>query len=614
MDNVEAIIKKFFHTFNITDVNIESIKAAGEEKVLLLIKNLVRDKERQFTTPESVQHLVQSAIFFKGLSFHQTYNYLKYLSDLVSIEVEVRGKILKYLLTSPFGKQTAKYTPMDFLHISNAQLNLLRDELAKSKKIKKEHLVSIIYENKIKSQINYDMLIQHYSSCICASLKYFFSDKKNKIISIDERTSIDHTSLLYDDDTITDFSEYITHNNTWCVSDFYFRRSFYFEDDVSNSIKKIHKKIKFNQLVMNSPIFLEMSLYDIPCPKNEYLYYDTIHNYNFKKSKRNYKTNNIYLKLKEQIQDILFLDIDNDSFLLHGLTLREWCLGYIVALNIIQNHNKTNFFKISKNFLAQELMEIGVESLEKSERIIDKLSFSSNSKDLFDTPFIQSKDGFVYMFKAITELLDPLNALISNLGSINADLSIKGEGFERFIRESLNKKGLNCSQYHSKIKINNKIEEYEYDALFCHENTLFIIECKNTFVSFSDMTKAYRIKKMIDNSVIQVSRLREGACILKSEIEEKLNNHFDKNKIITIVVNCLPINFKKKDNTYIISKESLLWALTHHCKRKFSSEDFIKNLELVSNQEETIRKIKSKHHLFVINTKDGIISTSMDIE
>lgn len=119
---------------------------------------------------------------------------------------------------------------------------------------------------------------------------------------------------------------------------------------------------------------------------------------------------------------------------------------------------------------------------------------------------------------------------------------------------------------------------------------------------------------MIDNSVIQVSRLREGACILKSEIEEKLNNHFDKNKIITIVVNCLPINFKKKDNTYIISKESLLWALSHHSKRKFSAEDFIKNLELVSNQEETIRKIKSKHHLFVINTKDGIISTSMDIE
>lgn len=91
MNNVEVIIKNFFHTFNITDVNIESIKAAGEEKVLILIKNLVRDKERQFTTPESVQHLAQSAIFFKGLSFHQTYNYLKYLSDLVSIEVEVRG-------------------------------------------------------------------------------------------------------------------------------------------------------------------------------------------------------------------------------------------------------------------------------------------------------------------------------------------------------------------------------------------------------------------------------------------------------------------------------------------------------------------------------------------
>ncbi|GKW26779.1 hypothetical protein PEC311524_43730 [Pectobacterium carotovorum subsp. carotovorum] len=614
MNNIDEILKKILYKNNTGNIDPESIKSVGEEKTLSLIKHLIRDKERKFTKKESIQNLEELAIFFQKLSFHLTYDYLNYLSNLVKYEFEIKEKILNYLSTSPFGKKDNKYTPMDSLYIFNNLLFEQKNKLIKGKIINKKEFISMIYQNKGKEKTNYDIVIQHISSCLCASLKFFYGDQKSKVIFINEDTLIDNNSLTYNDEISTDFEEYITHNNTWLVSDFYFRRLFYFGDDCLNLITKTHQKIPFKHPIYNSKLFLNMDIYHIPCPKNEYLHYDVIHNYNFKKNKRNYTNQDIYINIKDQIKDILFIDIDNNSNLFNGLTLKEWCLGYIVALAVSQEHTNNNLIKIDKKNLAQKLCRLGINSLEKSDQIINGLSFSLRSKDLFDTPFIQSGTGFIYMLKNITELLDPINALISNLGSMNIDLSIKGEGFENFIRESLNKKGLNCSQYHTKIKTNDKTLEYEYDALFCQDNTLFILECKNTFVSFSDMTKAYRIKNLIDNSVKQISRLRDGACILKDDIEKKFNKPFDQNKIITIVVNCLPINYKKIDNTYIISKDSLLAVLSKFKKNKFNTVEFIKELEKDSNQEKTISKIKNINHLFVLNQESGITSVSMDIE
>ncbi|CAO96455.1 nuclease-related domain-containing protein [Erwinia tasmaniensis] len=614
MNSIKKILKTAFTSKDNKNITPDLIKRVNEDDILRLIVDIFRDKELHFAKKDSIEYLNSTAVHFEKLSLHKIQSYFKHLSDLLRCKTDIQDKLLNYLINSVFGRENKTHTPMDLLYAFNFYLNLARDDFLKNKKIKGKHLVSLMYKNKTQKTINYDLNMQHLSSLICSSLKYFYGDNKKQTIFINEETSIDHNNPSYSGEFNIDFNEYTNHANTWCVSDFYFRRSFYFEDDFSNLIKKTQAKVEFQQTVVKSRVFLNMNLYNIPCPENKYLSFDTIHNYNFKKNKRNYANKNIYDLMKKQIQDILFLDIDSDVSLFNDLTLKEWCLGYIMALNVIKKQNTNDFLKFDKKFLAQELLDLGISDLKKSEHIINELSFSLGSKDLHDTPFIQSTSGCVYIFKPLTELLDPVNALMSKLGSIKIDSSQKGEEFEKFTRDALNSKGLKCIPYHSKILINGKKEDYEYDALFCIDDTLFVIECKNTFVSFSDMTKAYRIKKLIDNAVIQLNRLKEGVCLLKGKIEKSLGSSFSEGKIITIVLNCSPINYEKINDTYIISKASLLDILGRTKKNKFNATDFINELERESNHEETIQKIKEKAYFFALDSDSGIASSYMDIE
>ncbi|MBJ8403892.1 hypothetical protein I6M91_06215 [Citrobacter cronae] len=233
-----------------------------------------------------------------------------------------------------------------------------------------------------------------------------------------------------------------------------------------------------------------------------------------------------------------------------GLSLREWVRGYSVISYVSKNAKHKIIY--SKEEITSVLRLAGFTEL-KAEIFIKNITFGNDSRDIYDSPLIQTSNSSYLLFTpAYTSPLIS-NIILSKFSSKQADLSKKGYGFESDMIGILNKYEL----VNSHFKFKRGLEQYEYDAVFLLDDKAFILECKNTTLSGGSLTRAFQKKEFIAEAVAQVKRLVDGLASNPEVFEEQFGKNIDDYELVPVIMNNLPFSMPGKiDGVYVTDSSS----------------------------------------------------------
>ncbi|MDU3504712.1 MAG: hypothetical protein E7F53_04090 [Morganella morganii] len=276
-----------------------------------------------------------------------------------------------------------------------------------------------------------------------------------------------------------------------------------------------------------------------------------------------------------------------------GLSLREWVRGYSVISYLSKKAKYKTIY--SKGEIISVLRLGGFTKL-KAEIFIKSITFGNDSRDIYDSPLIQtSSSSFLLFTPAYTSPLIS-NIILSKFSSKQADLSKKGYGFENDMIEILNKHQL----VNSHFKFKRGLEQYEYDAVFLLDDKAFVLECKNTTLSGGSLTRAFQKKKFIAEAAAQVKRLVSGLVSNPEVFKEQFGKNIDDYELVPVIMNNLPFSIPGKiDGVYVTDSS----AFSRLIKSKYIDIGIISHSDTyqISNQ---------KH---VLSMWEGDILTANDI-
>ncbi|QAY91502.1 NERD domain-containing protein [Pseudomonas sp. ACM7] len=274
------------------------------------------------------------------------------------------------------------------------------------------------------------------------------------------------------------------------------------------------------------------------------------------------------------LSEILAFDVITDYEKYHGLTLREWVRGYSsLRLLAERKYSDVSLVTIDRAVLKKELCACKIPESSVFD-LIKHLTFGLNCHDLFDSPLIFSEGHKFSFFPQAILSCNLINVILSKLGSLDVEFdkkrkgkakeakgsskkskiaSKKGDGFEKKIVSFF--KGLHYECVSTSFNIDDA--QYQYDALLILDDTLFLIECKNTSISGNHAVQASRYFEFISKTIGQIKRL-ERALKARPEIVESLfGRKLSELTIVPLILNSLTYSCPPIEGVYISDNSAL---------------------------------------------------------
>ncbi|AWF35703.1 hypothetical protein CSC17_5171 [Klebsiella oxytoca] len=321
---------------------------------------------------------------------------------------------------------------------------------------------------------------------------------------------------------------------------------------------------------------------------NNYLLSDLISNarYFFKKYQ-----NNIEISLQEQdpekflekmglkditefsslvfLEQTLFLEENIFSKDFGGLTLIEWIIGYS-ELSLYVKKNINNPILVVSRSKLEGILNSRIESIEKVRLFIKYLTFSKNSKDLFDSPLIQVKGSKYYICKPSLTSISIDEAILSTFSTQKIKIDKKGYNFEKYINKNIKELGLECDSFSFKVGV----EQYEYDCVLVIDDKVFILECKNRTPTKNQIINIINKQKDLLEHIEQVQRLKEGLLNNPHVFQDKFGRNLNEYEILPVVLFNHPFTYPRAgNNVYVIDSSIFL----RFFKKPYISMDIIQN-------------------------------------
>ncbi|MFK1566626.1 hypothetical protein ACIUX1_28980 [Pseudomonas aeruginosa] len=273
-----------------------------------------------------------------------------------------------------------------------------------------------------------------------------------------------------------------------------------------------------------------------------------------------------------KLSEILSYDVFEDKELFHGLTLRQWVRGYC-ALKLMAAAKQVDGCLVT---FGKEEVEQGFRDYKIPEECIQNLvrhlTFGEDSRDLYDSPLIQSQDDKYALLADVLTSCNVTNVLFSRLSSLKIQFDKKGKGFENRVVSSFVKWGYPCKP----AKFNIDGGEFEYDALVLIDDTLLLIECKNNLLSSNNAVQAFRYAQSINGNVEQIKRLERGLRERPDIVESLFGRKLDDLTLVPVMLNSMTYSRSPVDGVYISDWSAL---------SKFFTESTISRFNLIHGKK-----------------------------
>jgi|SRR5579871_1325494 hypothetical protein len=241
------------------------------------------------------------------------------------------------------------------------------------------------------------------------------------------------------------------------------------------------------------------------------------------------------------LSEIVSYSIVEDRERPGGLRLLEWIRGYCVLQQLArdretQKHSSDSLvFVIPRDELISILKCCGL-SYQAASYFVKATALNDSSADLFDSPLINMQDGSLLVFGPALVAANPARVVLSIIANLGEPLARKGKAFETDILLFLKTKNLQGRTF----KVKRDGEEYEYDAVLCWGDYIFIFECKNHSLSNHHPIQAYYFDLEMRSNAKQVMRLADALCRYPDILSQQMQVDVTTKTIVPCVLNALP--------------------------------------------------------------------------
>jgi hypothetical protein len=209
-----------------------------------------------------------------------------------------------------------------------------------------------------------------------------------------------------------------------------------------------------------------------------------------------------------------------------GLTILEWLRGYcVLEACYTENEPSTSggLVEIGHEEFCATLVRGGL-SLSKAKVFLERATFQSGRRDLYDAPLIPSQDDRLYFFEALYHGVDIAVIISSQIGSQKLNVATKGAAFEKAVLKMFVDGGIPARTFKFTIRDEheNTDKGYECDVAVLWDRRLFIIECKNYGLPTADPADRLYFWQKQAEAMLQVERIARDL----NDHPEILRQHF----------------------------------------------------------------------------------------
>jgi len=262
--------------------------------------------------------------------------------------------------------------------------------------------------------------------------------------------------------------------------------------------------------------------------------------------------------------DLFCYPVESETLIYNGLALKHWLRGYAVVKEKFAHKNGSPLFEL-RSFDSLELEELltrfGLSS-DQATAFVNALIFTPSRNDLFNTPFLRCHGTELHFYAPAYMAANLTEIIVSRLAAEGVQFQTKGKLFETKILNLLNLHGRNAKGF----KYSLGGQEFDCDAAFVWDDTLFVFECKNYGLSGLNITSSYRFLQKMQSAAGQVKRI----CRQLNENPEIVRGHLGGDvswsKTVPCVINAMPWAAGKLAEVYFYDSSALT---------KFFDEGFI---------------------------------------
>lgn len=261
----------------------------------------------------------------------------------------------------------------------------------------------------------------------------------------------------------------------------------------------------------------------------------------------------------------LYLGSERLDHKVKAITLFDWLKGYALIRKESQKFlDKNKDKKITSLNLSNlcicktkkqwiNLFTSNGFNKENAETIIDTLTFTNSSEDLFDCPFIEF-EGNLIVLPSVASNIDSSRAMASNFSSKDLNLSFKGDGFEDRIASLLDSNSIKNGKLYKKTNET----EYQCDNVFLLGDDVFFVECKAHVQPYTTRQHTNHLRKL-EEETHQINRISsyfaEEFELVKQQLN--LNPEFRPRNIYNILlITSMLGEPMQSNNCYIIDESS----------------------------------------------------------
>jgi hypothetical protein len=175
---------------------------------------------------------------------------------------------------------------------------------------------------------------------------------------------------------------------------------------------------------------------------------------------------------------------------------------------------------------------------ERALSFVKHATFQENSRDLFDTPLIQTADGRHIIFSSLFTQCALHEAVTSRINSLLLQVDRKGPGFEREARESFAQLG----GIPKRIEYRNKEGKFECDAAVLWNNALLLVECKAYTLPQTSASDLFLFRLRQEEAADQIRRIARHIAEDPSIIERAFGRNLDGLHVTLCVLNLAPFS------------------------------------------------------------------------
>lgn len=262
--------------------------------------------------------------------------------------------------------------------------------------------------------------------------------------------------------------------------------------------------------------------------------------------------------------DLFCYPVESEMPTYNGLALKHWLRGYAVVKEKFAHKNGSPVFEL-RSFNSLDLEELLTRfglSPDQATAFITALIFTPSRNDLFNTPFLRGQGSELHFFAPAYMAANLTEIIVSRLAAGGVQFQTKGKLFESKLLKLLHHHGRNAIGF----KYSLGGQEFDCDAAFVWDDTLFVFECKNYGLSGLNITSSYRFLQKMQSAAGQVKRISRQLNENPEIVRGHLGNDVSWSKTVPCVINAMPWAAGKLAEVYFYDSSALT---------KFFDEGFV---------------------------------------